>query len=136
LANPEITKLESYSTKVSDEFWNKFQKRELPKKPKTRINTDTLEEKITDTKKKLLPHQFERAKKALSFLKYGAPSFQKTPLPSCCVKNTPDTSQFGDVPRVQREEDQVRPDCPFAPTQLALYLRFALLKGESCYAPS
>ena len=35
------------------------------------------------------------------------------------------------VPRVQREEDQVRPDCSFAPTQLALCLRFALLKGES-----
>ncbi len=44
----------------------------------------------------MLPHQFERARKALSFLKYGAPSFQKTPLPSCCVKNTPDTSQFGE----------------------------------------
>jgi hypothetical protein len=40
------------------------------------------------------------------------------------------------VPRVQREEDQVRPDCSFAPTQLALCLRFALLKGESCYALS
>jgi hypothetical protein len=39
------------------------------------------------------------------------------------------------VPRVQREEDQVRPDCSFAPTQLALCLRFALLKGDSCYAP-
>jgi hypothetical protein len=35
------------------------------------------------------------------------------------------------VPRVQREEDQVRTDCSFAPTQLALCLRFALLKGES-----
>jgi hypothetical protein len=35
------------------------------------------------------------------------------------------------VPRVQREEDQVRPDCSSAPTQLALCLRFALLKGES-----
>ena len=35
------------------------------------------------------------------------------------------------VPRVQREEDQVRLDCSSAPTQLALCLRFALLKGES-----
>jgi len=32
------------------------------------------------------------------------------------------------VPRVQREEDQVR---LVAPTQMALCLRFALLKGES-----
>ncbi len=38
---------------------------------------------------------------------------------------------FPTVPRVQREEDQVRPDCSFAPTQLALCLRFAFLKGES-----
>ena len=35
------------------------------------------------------------------------------------------------VPQVQREEDQVRTDCSFAPTQLVLCLRFALLKGES-----
>jgi hypothetical protein len=96
LANPEIAKLENYSTKVPDEFWNKFQKRELPTGPETRINTDKLEEKIMYTKEKLLPHQFERARKALSFLMYGAPSFQKTPLLSCCVKNTPGTSQFGE----------------------------------------
>ena len=40
------------------------------------------------------------------------------------------------VPRVQREEDQVR---LVAPTQMALCLRPCLLptlKGESCYAPS
>jgi hypothetical protein len=48
------------------------------------------------TREKLLPHQFERARKTLSFLKYWAPSFQKTPLLSCCVKNTTDTSQFGE----------------------------------------
>jgi len=96
LANPEIAKLENYGTKIPEEFWDKFQKREIPSKPETRIKTDTLEEKIMGTKEKLLPHQFERAKKALSFLKYGAPSFQKTPLPSCCVKNTQDTSQFGE----------------------------------------
>jgi hypothetical protein len=72
LANPEIAKLENYSTKIPEEFWDKFQKREIPSKPETRINTDTLEKKIMGTKGKLLPHQFERAKKALSFLKYGA----------------------------------------------------------------
>ena len=32
-----------------------------------------------------------------------------------------------------KEETKVRPDCSFAPTQLALCLRFALLKGKSCY---
>ncbi len=50
LANPEIEKLENYSTKIPEEFWDKFQKREIPSKPETRINTDTLEEKIMGTK--------------------------------------------------------------------------------------
>jgi hypothetical protein len=77
LANPEIAKLENYSTKVPDEFWNKFQKREIPTGPETRRNTEKLEEKIMDTKEKLLPHQFERARKALSFLKYGHQAFRK-----------------------------------------------------------
>ena len=43
------------------------------------------------------------------------------------------------VPRVQREEDQVRLAFDPAPTQMALCLRPCLLptlKGESCYAPS
>ena len=43
------------------------------------------------------------------------------------------------VPRVQREEDQVRLAFGPAPTQMALCLRPCLLptlKGESCYAPS
>jgi len=38
-----------------------------------------------------------------------------------------------------KEKTKVRPDCSFAPTQLALCLRPCLLptlKGESCYAPS
>ncbi len=44
-----------------------------------------------------------------------------------CADNIQAARNMRFVPRVQREEDQVRPDCSFAPTQLALCLRFALL---------
>ena len=53
-----------------------------------------------------------------------------------CTICTKSFTKLEAVPRVQREEDQVR---LVAPTQMALCLRPCLLptlKGESCYTPS
>jgi hypothetical protein len=54
-----------------------------------------LEEKIEKAKGKMLPNQFARAKKALSFLRYGAPAYQKISLPRCKITNTPFTAEYG-----------------------------------------
>jgi hypothetical protein len=45
--------------------------------------------------KEKLPHQFARAKKALSFFRYGAPAYQTVSLPGCKVSNTPSTAGYG-----------------------------------------
>jgi len=72
----------------SQEFWTHFPERELPFKPETAIRTDRLEEKIEAHKSKMTSHQYLRSKKALFFLKNGAPACQKDDLPACFVKNT------------------------------------------------
>jgi len=54
-----------------------------------------LDGKIEAVKSKMLPHQFARAKKALNFLRYGAPAYQKISLPGCKVSNTPSTAEYG-----------------------------------------
>jgi hypothetical protein len=94
-ANPEVPTLSSYSGKAPDSFWKNFPKNELPEKVQTKINTEVLEGKIENAKEKMLPHQFARAKKALSFLCYGAPAYQKVSLPGCKVSNTPSTAEYG-----------------------------------------
>ncbi len=70
-ANPEVPILHKYDGPAPDSFWKSF--------PKC----------------KMLPHQFARAKKALDFLKNGAPAYQKTILPACKIMNTPSTAQYG-----------------------------------------
>jgi hypothetical protein len=94
-ANPEVPTLSSYSSNAPESFWEKFPKSELPSKVQTKINTEVLDEKIEKAKGKMLPHQFARAKKALSFLRYGAPAYQKLSLPGCKVSYTPSTVEYG-----------------------------------------
>ncbi len=94
-ANPEIPTLDSYSSSAPDSFWEKFPKNDLPSQVQTKINTEVLDEKIERVKSKMLPHQFARAKKALNFLRYGAPAYQKISLPGCKVSNTHSTAEYG-----------------------------------------
>jgi hypothetical protein len=91
-ANPEIPILHKYDGPAPDGFWHKFPKADIPKKVTTKVNTAALEEKVEESKNKMLPHQFARAKRALNFLRHGAPAYQKTVLPACRVMNTPSTS--------------------------------------------
>ena len=91
----ELAKLSDYSGGASQEFWNIFPKSEIPTSVKTSVNVDILEVKIEEKKSKLLTHQYERAKKAVNFLRFGAPAYQINTLPSCFVKNTPSTAEFG-----------------------------------------
>jgi N-acetylmuramic acid 6-phosphate (MurNAc-6-P) etherase len=50
----------------------------LPVKVDTKVETKVTTE-VLRSKEKMLPQQFVRAKKALNFLKYGAPAYQKSP---------------------------------------------------------
>jgi hypothetical protein len=43
----------------------------------------------------MLPHQFAKAQKALSFLRYGVPAYQKISLPGCKVEIMPSTAEYG-----------------------------------------
>jgi hypothetical protein len=94
-ANPEVPILHKYDGPAPDSIWKSFPKADLPKAVTTKVNTVALEKKVEESKCKMLPYQFARAKKALDFLKNGAPAYQKTVLPACKVSNTPSTSQYG-----------------------------------------
>ncbi len=71
-ANPELPILHKYDGPAPDSFWKNFPKADLPEAVTTKVNTVALEKKIEESKCKMLPHQFARAKKALDFLKHGA----------------------------------------------------------------
>jgi len=43
----------------------------------------------------MLPHQFAKAQKALSFLRYGVPAYQKISLPGCKMEITPSSAEYG-----------------------------------------
>ncbi len=73
----EIPILEDCRKIPSPSFWEKFPKRDLPVVPETKIDTGKLEGKVTELSEKLSTFQFERARRAINFLKYGAPAFQK-----------------------------------------------------------
>jgi len=59
----------------------------MPVKPETSIDVGKLEQMVEFQKPRMTSHQYERSMKAVMYLKDGAPSFQKTSLPSCFVKN-------------------------------------------------
>jgi len=84
---PQIPVLTNYDLIPSPDFWSNFPKRELPCNPETAIHTDRLEQMIETHKNKMTSHQYLRSKRALSFLKDGAPACQVDTLPACFVKN-------------------------------------------------
>jgi hypothetical protein len=90
-----VPNLSSYSSNAPKSFWDSFPKNDLPEKIETKINTEVSEENIEKAKSKMLPHQFAKAQKALSFLRYGVPAYQKISLPGCKVEITPSTAEYG-----------------------------------------
>ncbi len=84
----DIPILEDYWKIPGAFFWEKFLKRDLPVVPETKIDTGKLEGKVSELSEKLSTFQFERARRAINFLKYGALAFQKKSLPGCFVNNS------------------------------------------------
>jgi hypothetical protein len=87
----DLPVLKDYSVIPDSSFWEKFPKRALPKSPETKINVSELEKKVHSFSDKMTCHQFARAKKAIDYLRFGAPSFQRNNLPACFVKNAKST---------------------------------------------
>lgn len=54
-----------------------------------------LESKVESAKHQMTCHHYERSKKAVDYLKHGAPSWQKSDLPGCFVKNATNTYIYG-----------------------------------------
>jgi hypothetical protein len=87
--------LEDYSVAPDSSFWDKFPKRDLPTRPETKIKICELEKKVHGLSEKMTCHQFARAKKAIDYLKHGAPSFQRGNLRACFVRNAKSTIIYG-----------------------------------------
>jgi hypothetical protein len=95
-ANPEVVVLDDYPKKPPTEFWDSFPKADMPTEVSTRVNVDKMESMVDKNKGKMLPFQLQRARKAISYLRRGAPAHQKLPpLPACFNKNTSSTYLHG-----------------------------------------
>ena len=92
---PEIPTLEVFDRDPGKDFWSKFPAKPLPVEPKTPILTEKLEEYVRESKSCLTSHQLLRAKKCLQHLKKGAPSYQKSKLPSVYEKNSGSVQKNG-----------------------------------------
>jgi hypothetical protein len=84
----DIPFLNDYHTVPDESFWANFPKTDSPTVPETKIDVEKLESKVESHREKLLQSQFERARKAVNFLRFGAPAFQKSFLSGCYVKIT------------------------------------------------
>jgi hypothetical protein len=76
-----------YVIKKVSADWSVFPFKGIPKKPETRVNTDALEELVLKHEDKLLKQEVERAKRAIDYLRNGAPALQLKRLKSCLVQN-------------------------------------------------
>jgi hypothetical protein len=90
-----VPNLSSYSSNAPKSFWDSFPKNDLPEKIETKLNTEVSEGNIEKAKNNMLPHQFAKAQKALSFLRYGVPAYQKISLPGCKMEITPSSAEYG-----------------------------------------
>jgi hypothetical protein len=72
--------------KVSTD-WSSFPFKEIPGKPETRVNVDALEELVLKNEDKLLKQEIERSRRAIDYLRNGAPALQLKQLKSCLVQN-------------------------------------------------
>jgi hypothetical protein len=72
---------------VQNTDWSKFPHRDVPRKPETRINIDRLEQLISIHEDKLLEQELARARRAVNYLRHGAPALQMSKLSSCLTEN-------------------------------------------------
>ena len=84
----EIPTLPVYGGNGSEAFWENFPFNDLPVKPETRVNHESLSLAVKETFPLLLKSEANRANRRLEYLQHGGPSFQMNKLGSCCVKNS------------------------------------------------
>ena len=71
----------------ADEFWKFFPSNCSISDEISELNIDVLKRKLEEVRHKLTNAQYRRGIKAVKFLEFGAPSYQKSNLPPCRVKN-------------------------------------------------
>jgi hypothetical protein len=87
--------LKSYTSDPGQKFWDSFPKNELPKTPVTKVNVDVLEFQLFREKYNLTECEFQRGKKLIHDLKYGASSDQISQMPGCQINNSVSTTVYG-----------------------------------------
>ena len=95
LKHPEIPVLSSYTSDLGQKFWDKFPFKDLPTIPTTKVNTIALESMLESRKGFLRNSEIERGKRALHYLKFGAPSHQVKNLPPLSCKNSDSATTYG-----------------------------------------
>ncbi len=76
-------------------FWQHFPSREIPDKIDSSVDITTLTEVVEGLGNTLTETEISRAKKCISYLKLGAPAFQKKVLGPCSIKNSKAALEFG-----------------------------------------
>ena len=96
IENECIPQLERYDVDPGEEFWKLFPKKDLPKRPETRINTKNLAKELERGKGNMSKTEYKRAKKLLADLTSGADAYQKDPpLPPLKVQNSASAVENG-----------------------------------------
>ncbi len=79
--------LSNYRASPDDSFWENFPKRDLPRKPSTRINSKNLIKLIEENKHDMSIAELKRAYKTVHDIKEGAEAYQMSELPPIMVEN-------------------------------------------------
>jgi len=87
--------LSDYSVKPEKTFWDSFPKAEFPNKIVHSLNLNAIEKLLVELDGKLTMFEVNRAMRCIDNFKFGAPSYQKSPLPACVVENSKTTVKFG-----------------------------------------
>ena len=87
IKNPEVPVLSDVSKFPGKEFWDKFPSNCSVSDEISSINTAVLRKKLEEVRHRLTNAQYRRGLKAVKFVDFGAPSYQKSDLPPCHVKN-------------------------------------------------
>jgi len=85
----------NFAKKQPQEFWDQFQKNELPKNPTTRIRTNQLRKEVAGVQALWTSHQRKDAETAIRNLAEGAPAHQKQNLKGAILRNAASAFQYG-----------------------------------------
>jgi hypothetical protein len=92
--------------RLRNTVWKSFPKRELPRKPTTKINVGLLEKRVGGASHKWTVHKKDRALRAISHLRKGAPAYQLKPLKGTVIKNAESANTYGAEFRLEKWIEQ------------------------------